>query len=152
MLAVKPNSKKISLYWHPSYCHHPRKAREHTGSTSVVGVQPTCRWESHVRQIHSAKSQAMSPPNSRKKRPKVLPDEILATAVVLKLEVQDSLMSEQRRCSSPEATAQISYQAPGKANYVRTSILQCDNFLCLTAAVGLVSERKGGDFVMRQLE
>lgn len=46
----------------------------------------------------------------------------------------------------------ISHQAPGSANYVRTSVLQCDNFLFLTAAVGFVAERKGAGFVMSWLE
>lgn len=61
-------------------------------------------------------------------------------------------MSEQRPCSSQVATAQINHQAPGNANYARTSILQCDNFLFLAAAVGFVSERKGEGYVMSQLE
>lgn len=46
----------------------------------------------------------------------------------------------------------FSHQAPGNAHYLRTSILQCVNFLFLTAAVGFVAERKGAGFVMSRLE
>ena len=81
--------------------------------------------------LQSHKQCHLQIPEKREQRWLVLPDEILATAVVLKLEVQDPLTSEQRSCSSQKATAQISHQAPGNANYVGTSILQCDNFFLL---------------------
>lgn len=98
MLATKPNSKKRSLPWHPSYCHHPRKATEHTSSTSIARVQPSLQVrESHqTNPFHNVTNNVTSKFLKKWGVKVVLPDGILATAVVLKLEIQNLLMSKQR--------------------------------------------------------